>query len=287
MPSNAAPSSPSTTTLPWLTHGGTLTAGAAVGGLIAANWGTISAFIDSQNLHVKSTWSLLAILAGIGALGGGLNAYIVSQSIVLPRIRRVDGKLTLTPGILGNLLAGALGAVVTVWMATPAEAADPDQQKNLLTGARIAAAFMAGWAGAHLLEPRDKDGQPVASPLPNVDPAATVSLRALLAPEKLNEHFRALALVGMPVAIGPDGAGLRVEALNAAQRLDPRLLAQVKDLRIADVGTRSQEAFLAGLSLPPGQDVAANQALDEVRLAAHRAKELLDRIPADAPLKPS
>jgi hypothetical protein len=58
-------------------------------------------------------WLLLLGLAASGAIGGAINAIISDNGFILPKTTQgTDGKI-LRPGFLGNLLLGAVGAVVS------------------------------------------------------------------------------------------------------------------------------------------------------------------------------
>jgi len=139
-------------------HSGMLTAGALLTSLYAYS-GEISAALARWNLTVTSIWALLAVVAGVGALGGFLNGYLNSSGLILPRMPVVNGKLTFFPGFLGNVVTGAIAAIVTVWLATPGQpGADPGgTSKNLLTPAVVIGAFLSGLGGANILtSQRDK-----------------------------------------------------------------------------------------------------------------------------------
>jgi hypothetical protein len=143
-----------------------LTAG-ALGAFLFAYADKINEAIVQLNLSVTSTWVLLGIIAAVGAAGGLLNSYLAGSALILPSFHVLNGKLSFFPGFLGNVGSGALAAIVTVWLASPAEGSaappstpsagasaapteptDTTGTKNLLTAALLISAFVAGFGGS-------------------------------------------------------------------------------------------------------------------------------------------
>jgi hypothetical protein len=61
-----------------------------------------------------SMWLILLYVFLAGAVGGAVNALMTDNGFILPKSEDVDGKTTLLrPGYLGNILIGAVGAVVS------------------------------------------------------------------------------------------------------------------------------------------------------------------------------
>ena len=58
-------------------------------------------------------WLLLVGLAAAGAIGGAINAIISDNGFILPKTTQGTDGTILRPGFLGNLLLGAVGAVVS------------------------------------------------------------------------------------------------------------------------------------------------------------------------------
>jgi hypothetical protein len=59
-----------------------------------------------------SVFGLLAIIAGLGAVGGVANALISDNGFVLPKRETAAGANVLRPGFIGNIILGAIAAVV-------------------------------------------------------------------------------------------------------------------------------------------------------------------------------
>jgi hypothetical protein len=216
------------------THGGMLTAGALAAFLYAYS-GTINDAIFRLNLSVTLSWVLLLIVAGVGGLGGLLNAYLADTSLVLPRWQLVHGKLTFFPGFLGNIATGALTAIVTVWLATPGQAgAAPETGstapvatseaagKNLLTPAILISAFIAGFGGSRVATgQRDKNLLLAATQAALVRPSDPAASRAVSAARSAVEAFtlatgaapnspRSTAPAGSAAGTGPEADLLRL-----------------------------------------------------------------------------
>lgn len=111
----------------------------------------------------NSMWLMLLYIFLAGAIGGIINALTTDNGFVLPKREDVDGKTTvLRPGYLGNILIGAVGAVVSwglygplssVLIAGTSEAikANVSPEKVGLSLASLVGAVLIGVAGARWL----------------------------------------------------------------------------------------------------------------------------------------
>ncbi len=148
-----------------------------LGGGGAAGW---VAYLEGaqgllDRLHVTNPTALLGVIAAVGGLAGLVNSYFTNDGFVVPKATTKDGRFVLEPGFLGNLLIGAVAAVLTTASATliqeqvvapgepsasstPAEADPPSPQSAgdaakppRLTWGVLVSAAVAGWAGARLV----------------------------------------------------------------------------------------------------------------------------------------
>jgi hypothetical protein len=108
-------------------------------------------------------WLMLFYVAIAGAVGGVVNALMTDNGFILPKREEVEGKTTiLRPGYLGNILIGAVGAVVSWGLYGPLSSAlvagteealkanaNPDQIG--LSLASLVGAVLVGVAGARWL----------------------------------------------------------------------------------------------------------------------------------------
>lgn len=63
---------------------------------------------------MNSLWTLLAIIAGAGAIGGLINALISDNGFLLPKREQADTNTTIIrPGWLGNVFVGAVAATIS------------------------------------------------------------------------------------------------------------------------------------------------------------------------------
>ena len=102
-----------------------------------------------------SAWIVIAALAAAGLLGGLFNAYIESEGFVLPKTETLAGGVRVfRPGFLGNMLVGAVTAVVLAAMYSPLgsiEVGRFDAPQIRLTLQSIAGAILSGIGGSRLL----------------------------------------------------------------------------------------------------------------------------------------
>jgi hypothetical protein len=100
-------------------------------------------------------WIMCLVILGAGAVGGIGNAMITDNGFPLPQWKQVDGAKILRPGVLGNVLLGALGALVSwgllssvstliIFSGNQAMSAD-------LTVGTLIGAIIAGLGGARVL----------------------------------------------------------------------------------------------------------------------------------------
>ena len=110
-----------------------------------------------------SLWLMLLYVFLAGGLGGVVNALMTDNGFILPKSEDVDGNMTvIRPGYLGNILIGAVGAVVSwglygplsnVLIAGTTEALSASVKADQvgLTLASLVGAVMIGVAGARWL----------------------------------------------------------------------------------------------------------------------------------------
>jgi len=110
-----------------------------------------------------SMWLMLLYVFFAGAVGGVINALMTDNGFILPKKEDVDGKASvLRPGYLGNILIGAIGAVVSWGLYGPLSsvliAGTPEAlQTNVspdkigLSLASLVGAILIGIAGARWL----------------------------------------------------------------------------------------------------------------------------------------
>ena len=286
----AAPSPPAGG---WLSHAGVLSLGAA---LAAGLYDYYLASPDSSYLRsllarvpITTPRALLAALALLGAVGGLINAWLATTGVVLPSTFKLDGTKLMLPGFLGNVVAGAVGALVTVGMAGfPDANAAPGT--TLLTPVMALSAFVAGLGGARILSgQRDKSllwasvsaalrrpadpqaaeavsransAPAVASMMatprdPARDAAAEAEVRRLLDTQALRQYFDLLALTGQPKVLGRDIGAVRLFLLSAFRGLPPETRATLGQLPVR---------LVAGVSRKSLDDEAAKFGLDVTAL---------------------
>lgn len=99
--------------------------------------------------------SLLGIFITIfvaGAIGGVLNALITDNGFILPSPERINGIRIVRPGFIGNILIGAVAAVVSWGFYGPLAGVNIlDSQKFSLTPSTFTGAILVGVAGAKWL----------------------------------------------------------------------------------------------------------------------------------------
>src|SRR5207253_959331 len=58
-------------------------------------------------------WTVLLLVGIAGALGGLLNSLVGGITLLLPQFAIVEGSRVIVPGFLGNVLVGAIAAVLS------------------------------------------------------------------------------------------------------------------------------------------------------------------------------
>jgi hypothetical protein len=110
-----------------------------------------------------SIWLMLVFVAVAGAVGGVVNALMTDNGFLLPKREQGDGGTTLLrPGYLGNVLIGAVAAVISWGLYGPlsaffiagteqALAANSSPEKVGLSLAALVGALLVGVGGARWL----------------------------------------------------------------------------------------------------------------------------------------
>jgi hypothetical protein len=107
-----------------------------------------------------SIWNLLLIVCAAGGAGGIVNALLTDNGFILPRTETATQVKIIRPGVIGNIIIGAVAAGISwglygpfnlavVFGATP-PSADPLPQPYL-TLAALVGAVLVGIAGAKWL----------------------------------------------------------------------------------------------------------------------------------------
>jgi hypothetical protein len=101
-------------------------------------------------------WLLFLIVAGAGAVGGLVNAFLSDNGFVLPRKDENAGRTILRPGFLGNVLVGAVAAAMSWGLYGPAANLDilgrgEGTVTPVLTISAFFGALLVGVAGARVL----------------------------------------------------------------------------------------------------------------------------------------
>src|SRR6266508_777584 len=99
-------------------------------------------------------WCILAIVCAAGAIGGIVNALLTDNGFPLPSKHQIDGHYIIQPGVIGNVLLGAIAAGVAFGLygslsnqvLIGTTAGDPP----ILTVAALFGAVLVGVGGARL-----------------------------------------------------------------------------------------------------------------------------------------
>jgi len=108
---------------------------------------------SSQDTTSVSVWEILGIIAAVGAAGGVANALLSDNGFIWPKEK--DG--ILRPGVFGNMILGALAAVVTWGLYGPLKDTvllgphAPGEVAATLTLTALAGAALAGAGGARII----------------------------------------------------------------------------------------------------------------------------------------
>jgi hypothetical protein len=100
-------------------------------------------------------WSILGFVFAAGAVGGVVNALLTDNGFILPSSEPTDSTTILRPGILGNVLVGAIAATVS-WglygpFANAVVAPSSQTPMSTLTLAALVGAILVGISGARWL----------------------------------------------------------------------------------------------------------------------------------------
>ena len=102
-----------------------------------------------------SIWSILGIVFAAGAIGGFVNALLTDNGFIRPFSEPAGNTTILRPGVIGNVLVGAVAATISwglygpfanIMVAPLAQAAQPN-----LTLAALVGAVLVGVSGARWL----------------------------------------------------------------------------------------------------------------------------------------
>lgn len=103
-----------------------------------------------------SAWLAILLIAGAGSVGGLINAFLASEGFVLSRMEQLaDGRSIWRPGFIGNMLVGAVTALVLAGLYSPigsiALGSGQSTASVILTIRELAGAMLSGVGGARLL----------------------------------------------------------------------------------------------------------------------------------------
>ena len=304
----------------WARPAGMASLGAVLAGLAAAGyfkWDAVEPFLASL-VQSPSMAGQLALVATAGAVGGLVNGWLAGNVTWMPQTRPVDGAATgqprqvFFPGVVGNALTGAVGAVVAVWLPLWSHAADGSSGGLVAT---LGASLLVGLCGSQVLTSRrdwnlllsvlpqaaDNPSDPhlaealgrARSPLhaaemvlgrslsaPAAAPAsAEAGLRSLFDADALRQHFDALRAAGKPAVLTRDGDGLELGALKAVRDLGDRVPGGVRHFRLADAARLDRAAFRKAVAAA-APAAAGTMPVEAVWDAAQDAAAALARMPA-------
>lgn len=99
-----------------------------------------------------SLYSTFIAIFIAGALGGVFNALLADNGWLFPRKVTTERGTIMQPGFIGNILSGAVAAVISWGLYSPIASVPLTQiPTNSLTPAAICGAMLVGVAGAHWL----------------------------------------------------------------------------------------------------------------------------------------
>jgi hypothetical protein len=97
-------------------------------------------------------WLPVVLVFVAGALGGILNALTTDNGFIFPTFATIsNGARIWRPGVLGNLIVGAIGAVVSWALYSPSAGLPIGDFNAALTWAGFASAVLVGVGGARWL----------------------------------------------------------------------------------------------------------------------------------------
>lgn len=103
-----------------------------------------------------SLWTLLGWVAGSGALGGLINAFISDNGLRIPGLEKVNGSKIIRLGFIGNCVIGAVAAALSWGLYGPfadmyiiggSSSQDVTSQKLGLTILALLSAVLVGFSG--------------------------------------------------------------------------------------------------------------------------------------------
>jgi hypothetical protein len=147
---------------PVATHGVTLAVGIVIA-LAIGNKDMLPILLSNLKVALSSPWSLLAVIAAAGAVGGFVNGYLAHSGAVLPSWHQLGADRYFLPGLLGNAAAGAIAAALAVWAPTWAAGANAGPAlvapaPVVLPSAVLVSSFVAGFGAARMVTgQRDKN----------------------------------------------------------------------------------------------------------------------------------
>ncbi len=99
-----------------------------------------------------SLWLMIAIIFLAGAIGGIVNALLTDNGFIMPCPERLNGVTIMRPGFVGNILIGAVAAIVSWGFYGPFAASNIfEPQTVILTPSTFTGAILVGIAGAKWL----------------------------------------------------------------------------------------------------------------------------------------
>ncbi len=103
-----------------------------------------------------SIWTLILAVAVAGSVGGILNALLSDNGFILPRREQVDQGQIVRPGVIANILIGAVAAIVTWGLygpltAAPVIGATLSPEEYSITLGALVGAIVVGVGGARWL----------------------------------------------------------------------------------------------------------------------------------------
>jgi uncharacterized membrane protein YeaQ/YmgE (transglycosylase-associated protein family) len=99
-----------------------------------------------------SLWLIFGAVFLAGSIGGVINAMITDNGFIRPHPERINGTLIMRPGYIGNILIGAVAAVVSWGFYGPFASANLlEPQAVSLTPSTLTGAILVGIAGAKWL----------------------------------------------------------------------------------------------------------------------------------------
>jgi uncharacterized membrane protein len=101
-------------------------------------------------------WTIILIILGAGAVGGVINALMTDNGFVLPKYEDASGNKILRPGVIGNVLIGAIAAVISWGLYGPFASylilsSKPSEADPSLSLASLVGGVLIGIAGAKWL----------------------------------------------------------------------------------------------------------------------------------------